>query len=189
MTRATRSPRRAILHPGICWTRVEEEPALEMRLREAAWRRNSTQQWQRQDTSCSTVLSCGGCYFPKPSASRSRESESISSVSSVFYPNCLDPGGSITVPTGDLPHSWAFQFSGLFILGDYLLHSLQPSTPFPKVHLQFCCWPRLLCSPPESRKWPYALWFPLLIRSCSSFSWTPYNQWSLCFFSDPYPFT
>lgn len=36
MTRATRSPRRAILHPGICWTRVEEEPALETRLREAA---------------------------------------------------------------------------------------------------------------------------------------------------------
>lgn len=46
-------------------------------------------------------------FIPPNLPSQSRESESISSVSSVFYPNCLDPGGGggITVPTSDLPHS------------------------------------------------------------------------------------
>lgn len=33
-------------------------------------------------------------HSPKASASQNKDSEFISAVSSVFYPNCLDPGGT-----------------------------------------------------------------------------------------------
>lgn len=106
-------------------------------------------------------------HSPKASASHSRERESFSSLSSVFYPNCLDPRGTSLFPLQPLSSLASSRWTNVFFTHFSL--SLQFPSP-PPILLSLRLLPSRIRNPTQRSPAPashyYTLW-PFCLHTSS----------------------